>query len=262
MVDGEQVRTNPASFDDHFSQATLFYRSLTPVEQEHIVEAFTFELGKCLAGNPGTHAHEPCKRRSGVVRARCERARAPRPVGEAGCSQCPRRALSQITGRPGPITGRVVGVVAGPDSDLAGIARLRKALVKEGAVLRVIAETGGKLTNDGLTETVDRTLLTTRSIGYDAVVVAGGTAGLDDPKLGLLLTETNRHYKALGGWGDGAQVLSAAGIDTAAPGVVVGARATPKFVEELLTALRLHRAWDRGTAADPPADEAVEAGNS
>jgi catalase len=25
----------------------MFYRSLTPLEQAHIVEAFTFELGKC-----------------------------------------------------------------------------------------------------------------------------------------------------------------------------------------------------------------------
>jgi catalase len=35
------------SFGDHFSQAAMFYRSLTPLEQAHIVEAFTFELGKC-----------------------------------------------------------------------------------------------------------------------------------------------------------------------------------------------------------------------
>ena len=83
-----------------------------------------------------------------------------------------------------------------------------------------------------------------------------------DAKLIVLLQEAYRHYKPLGSWGDGGQILASAGIDTAAPGVVVGARATPKFVEELLTALRLHRAWDRGTAADPPADEAVEAGNS
>ena len=25
----------------------MFYRSLTPLEQAHLVEAFTFELGKC-----------------------------------------------------------------------------------------------------------------------------------------------------------------------------------------------------------------------
>ena len=76
--------------------------------------------------------------------------------------------------------------MAGPGSDLAGITRLRKALVQEGATLRLIAETGGKLVNGDLTETVDRTLLTTRSIEYDAVVVAAGSTGLNDRKLAVL----------------------------------------------------------------------------
>ena len=42
-----KVRANPASFDDHYSQVRLFWRSMTPVEQDHIVQAYTFELGKC-----------------------------------------------------------------------------------------------------------------------------------------------------------------------------------------------------------------------
>ena len=46
-VSGPTVRAQPASFDDHFTQPAMFYRSLTEVEQAHIIEAFTFELGKC-----------------------------------------------------------------------------------------------------------------------------------------------------------------------------------------------------------------------
>ena len=94
--------------------------------------------------------------------------------------------------------------------------------------------------------------MTTRSIEYDAIVVADGTAGLADPKLALLLAEANRHYKTLGGWGNGAEVLKTAGVDPAAPGVVVGSRPTPAFMEELLTALRMHRAWDRANGPSPP----------
>lgn len=50
-VSGRKVRQAPASFDDHFSQARLFYRSLSPVEQEHVAQAYTFELGKCYEEN-------------------------------------------------------------------------------------------------------------------------------------------------------------------------------------------------------------------
>jgi catalase len=46
-VEGPTVRAQPASFGDHFTQAAMFYRSLSYVEQVHIIEAFTFELGKC-----------------------------------------------------------------------------------------------------------------------------------------------------------------------------------------------------------------------
>jgi Catalase/Catalase-related immune-responsive len=47
-VQGTTVRANPASFGDHFTQPAMFYRSLTPLEQAHIVEAFTFELGELV----------------------------------------------------------------------------------------------------------------------------------------------------------------------------------------------------------------------
>lgn len=46
-VEGRTVRAQPASFDDHFSQATLAYRSLSPLEQAHVVGTFTVELGTC-----------------------------------------------------------------------------------------------------------------------------------------------------------------------------------------------------------------------
>ena len=47
QVTGAKQRSAPVSFQDHFSQATLFWVSMTDIERVHIVEAFTFELGKC-----------------------------------------------------------------------------------------------------------------------------------------------------------------------------------------------------------------------
>ena len=43
---GDKRRLRPRVFADHYSQAGLFFRSQTPVEQQHIVDAFTFELSK------------------------------------------------------------------------------------------------------------------------------------------------------------------------------------------------------------------------
>lgn len=45
-IDGEVIKARDDSFRDHFSQATAFYKSLSEVEQEHIINAFAFELSK------------------------------------------------------------------------------------------------------------------------------------------------------------------------------------------------------------------------
>ena len=65
----------------------------------------------------------------------------------------------------------------------------------------------------------------------------------------MLLSEANRHLKVLGSWGDGDQVLRAAAVDTASPGVATTTKATPGYLEELIAGIRMHRAWDRVTYA-------------
>ncbi|WP_395045993.1 catalase [Flavobacterium sp.] len=45
-IDAQKIRDRSESFSDHFSQATLFFQSQTPVEQGHIIKALRFELGK------------------------------------------------------------------------------------------------------------------------------------------------------------------------------------------------------------------------
>ena len=45
---GPRLRVRAQSFSDHYSQATLFWESMSAPEQDHIVAAFSFELGKCL----------------------------------------------------------------------------------------------------------------------------------------------------------------------------------------------------------------------
>ncbi|CAM5615741.1 Catalase OS=Streptomyces cyaneofuscatus OX=66883 GN=G3I52_00850 PE=3 SV=1 [Streptomyces cyaneofuscatus] len=46
VPEGRKVREAPESFADHFSQPRRFWLSMSPVESEHIIGAYTFELGK------------------------------------------------------------------------------------------------------------------------------------------------------------------------------------------------------------------------
>src|SRR5262249_60833706 len=45
-MEGTKIRVRSDSFADHFSQAALFYQSMSDVEKEHIALAYQFELGK------------------------------------------------------------------------------------------------------------------------------------------------------------------------------------------------------------------------
>lgn len=88
-------------------------------------------------------------------------------------------------------------------------------------------------------------LLTARSIEFDAVVVAAGTKPAHDIKLVLLLQEAFRHCKAVAAWGDGADALTAAGIDLGSAGVLTADSVDRSFTTALGEAVGLHRVWER-----------------
>ncbi len=46
-IDGHKIRGRSKSFLNFYSQAKLFYNSMSPIEKQHIKEAFCFEVGKC-----------------------------------------------------------------------------------------------------------------------------------------------------------------------------------------------------------------------
>ncbi|WP_055590796.1 catalase, partial [Streptacidiphilus griseoplanus] len=261
-----RVREAPASFADHFSQARLFWLSMSPPERAHIIAAYTFELGKCY--------ERAVKERALTVLANIDPTLCQEvahglglPVPQASqplADPQPSPALSQV-GRTWPTAGRVIGIVADPGGDLGALTALRQAVLGADMVPLVIAPTGGELTGDGAAPlTVQRTYATARSVEFDAILLAGAPApGPDadgsrdakagnpaaaapglDPRIALMLTEAWRHAKAIGGWGTAAQALQAVGIPADAPGVVLGGDGET-VLQDVITLLAAHRAWDR-----------------
>ncbi|MEO5843029.1 MAG: catalase [Acidimicrobiales bacterium] len=250
-VSGEITRERPQSFDDHYSQATLFWNSMSPTEQDHIVGAFSFELGKCvkeevrarMLANLANVAGELCER---VATNLGMDTPAGAPATDAGTSP----ALSQLPAPSGPITGRTVGVLVADGVDAAGVESLRAALENEGATLYVIAPRGGAVAGKTKSLAVDRTVFTTQSVEYDALVVAGGSSAQvvgADPYTALNLGEAFRHHKTLAAWGEGSAVLTA--CDCAGLGVVTAESSDSAFASALIEAMGQHRHWDRGAVA-------------
>ncbi len=245
-VTGTKVRQRAQSFDDHYSQATLFWNSLGEPERDHEVGAFSFELSKVadptivarmLANLANVHPDLA----SGVALHLGLATPAGEPLEDAGASP----ALSLVPRASGPIEGRVVGVLVTDGVDGAGVTALRKALDRAGASLHVIAPHGGEVENSGKPALVaDATVFNTDAVVYDGLVVAGGSGPLD-PDSAMMLQEAYRHHKTLAAWGSGVDALTAAAIEMESPGVVTGERAVKGFNDKVIDALGWHRHWDR-----------------
>ncbi|HEY4611248.1 MAG TPA: hypothetical protein VIH06_18670, partial [Ilumatobacteraceae bacterium] len=54
-----------------------------------------------------------------------------------------------------------------------------------------------------------------------------------------------RHFKPIAAWGNGVQVLAAAGIGTDDPGVVIVDRFNKRFAGSLIESMGSHRHWER-----------------
>ncbi|WP_194820709.1 catalase [Micromonospora sp. S-DT3-3-22] len=262
VAEAPKVRANPASFDDHFSQARLFWLSMSPVEREHIVRAYTFELGKCH--------HQAIRERQVQCLANIDPVLCAQVATGLGlptpeptvplADVAPSPALSQL-GRTWPADGRTVGIVVDADTGTDDVEQVRREVFAAGMVPLVIAAHGG--TVGGLT--VQRTFATGRSVELDALLLAGAPApapdalpaldakagaadaGVVDPRVLLLVQECWRHAKVIGGWGAGVRVLELAGVAGAA-GVVAGDSPTG-VLADAQTLLAAHRVWERFPAS-------------
>ncbi|MDN3243434.1 catalase [Glycomyces tritici] len=266
-VEGAKIRKRSESFKDFYSQATLFWNSMTEVEAEHIVAAFRFELGKVHDRDIRARVVDHLRHVDLDLATRVAAGIGVPAPTEAGRPNHGRTspALSQLTD---PVTGvatRKVAVLAADGVDAAGVARLVEDLRARGAIPEVVGLTDGTLRGaDGGSVEVDKALPTVASVLYDAVAVPSGpdsaAALARDGRALHFVTEAFKHGKAVAGFGAGLDVLRAARIDAdyaegADPmedkGVVTtaahGGDLPSGFLDAFADAIGKHRAWARKT---------------
>ena len=256
---GVKERAHPASFDDHFSQVGLFYRSLAPIEQDHVTAAYTFELSKCYEQ---TIRERQLQALANIDTALCKKVAdglgltPPKPT-VASKDTAVSEALSQIGGS-WPVAGRQLGIVIGEDVSQAAVTTLQRAARAAGVVALVVGPRGGMIG----TLAVQRTYANAASIEFDVLVLVGNLppapdamvsgdtkagdgarpAAVTDPRVRKLVDEAWRHSKAIGVVGAD-NALAEAGITADDVGIVSGsADAVAPVMLELLSA---HRCWER-----------------
>jgi catalase len=245
-VDGPKTRERFET--DDYEQAALFYRSLTPVEQDHLVNAFRFELGKVDVPGVVTRMLE---RLANVDTELCELVAVglgvPAPQGTPVGEVTPSPALQMVRDTAFPVDGRVVQLLVADGGDTAGARTTKEALVAAGLTVHVIAPHKGTVAGSGRRSeiAVDRSFLTASSVEADALVIADAPALVDDPGVLDYVMQAYRHHKTIGAWGSGRTLLESAGVDLTVEGVVVADKASKTFAKSVVTGVAHHRHWDR-----------------
>jgi catalase len=275
-VDPPKVRRRNPSFDDHFTQARLFFNSQSVAEKEHVIAAFRFELSKLevpairqrIVDNLA-HVDEKLARRVAEplgIDAPDAKAAAGRPGFRDYRITMPIEespALSMAGTGDGTIKTRKVAILVADGVDSASLKPMREAIEQAGAQCKVVGLRLGTVNSASKRQVeVDVTFANTPSVMFDAVLIPAGkgsaeTLSRNGDAVHFVL-EAYKHCKAICAVGDGSQLLSTLGIQAgmrASPAGVVLA-ATPvsslgdhtealQVAHAFIAAIAKHRHWDR-----------------
>ncbi len=241
MQDGRNRRIRSDSFRDHFTQALLFWSSQTKPEQEHIVDAFRFELAKVqipeirerMVGNLA-HVDASLAARVAADLGFTANPQAGTSNGTPAKAVHPSPALSMLSAPKSPsIQTRKVAILAADGVNIAEVEAVGKALQAQGAKVAVLSARLGHLSGaGGGSLAVDYRIITEPSVLWDAVFIPGGSASVHALAASgaalLFVREQYKHAKPICAFGDGVALLETAGIHGGDPagaqalGVIVG----------------------------------------
>jgi catalase len=287
-IDARKVRTRSKSFMDFFSQATLFFNSQSEAEQNHLIDALRFELGKVeteairermvglltkvstvLAGKvaeglgmPVPKPQEPLNHNYGADANPADYQDHPQ---KQSIDRSP--ALSMANTPKDTIKTRQIAILAADGVDGSSLKSMKAALEAEGAQTKLIAPHGGFIKDSkGADVKVDMSFLTAASVLFDAVYVPAGTKSItvlkDNADAVHFLNESYRHCKAIAADGDGIELVKATyigvklqqGKSDATAGIITDETSgKDSLSKDFIHAIAQHRFWEREKKDKVPA---------
>jgi catalase len=171
-----KLRIRAEAFADHYSQARLFFRSQTPIEQAHMASALVFELSKVtiepirtrILGNLRNVDEDLAKR---VAAGLAMELPAANKAAKAPVDLDPSDALSIVKRGDPPMKGRKVAILFDEGSDKVAIDTLKAAVEAEGGTVFTVAPKVGGLKLKGGTMKADGQLAGSPSVLFDAVAL-------------------------------------------------------------------------------------------
>jgi catalase len=206
-----KLRAKPEKFAEHYAQATLFYRSQTPIEQQHIIDALRFEL---------TKVQTAAIRRRVVAQLRNVDAGLAQAVANGlGLTDLPdplptvippvtpeveRSSALSLLARPGDgsVATRRIALIVADGMNTASMAEIYAELAEAGAAPRYVGRRLGMVRGDGGDPLpVEVTFEAAPSVLWDAMVLPSGEGAADelamDDHVAEFVMQQWRHNKAM-----------------------------------------------------------------
>ncbi|HEJ0417144.1 TPA: catalase HPII [Klebsiella aerogenes] len=258
-VDGEKIRNRSPSFGEYYAQPRLFWLSQTPIEQQHIIGGFSFELSKVvrvwIRERVVDHlAHidiglaEAVANNLGIELSDEQRNIAP-PAPVNGVEKDP--TLSLYADGDGDVKGRIVAVLLNEKTCAQDVLNLLQALQARGVHSKLLYSRMGEVSaDDGSQLPIAGTFAGSPSLTVDAVIVPGGDLSSisDNGDARYYLLEAYKHLKPILLAGDARQFSSLLQVPAAGEeGVIECDAINTLSVDKLLTLLAAHRVWSRSS---------------
>lgn len=274
-IEGHKVRERSDSFKNHYSQATLFWNSMSAPEKQHIISAFHFELGKVQ------HKHIREKMVDHINHINHDLARevamgiGVQPPTESKAPKIDKKspALSMENTRKDTIKGRKVAILIAEGYNHNELMQVQEVLKEADAETEIISKFLGMVKSSGEEEVeVDKPHVATGSIMYDAIYIPGGLKSVEAMQQQgdaiHFINEAYKHCKPIGATGEGCDLLKASDIrEVNIPdadvkdkliedkGVVTIRTASQleDFCQKFKDAIARHRYWEREQKEKIPA---------
>lgn len=267
-IEAHKVRARSESFSDHYSQPALLFRSLQPFEQNHIINAYSFELEKCnkqhiqermlyqlnqinsdlaqkVANNLGLKV--PVQIDMPVNQAIGADADGKQQPGKVKVYLDKSPALSLTHIKSDRIDSRMIAVLAADGFNMQDYQSMKDHLESKNAVVKLIAPHGGMIKCDqGMDHKVDAAIFTTESVLFDALFIPGGQASIDalsqEAKVFKFIDETYKYCKAIAVTNEAEDLLKSSQAKEYNSDKAIFVNGNPGDFSQ---AIANHRNWDR-----------------
>jgi len=230
-VEQDKVRGKPEKFADHYTQATLFYESQSPVEQAHIAAAFRFELSKCTVPAVRERVVASLLNASPALAQQVAQglgmelpAALPKALVVRTSPEVKRSPSLSLMARPGDgsVRTRKVAILVADGVAGEALSAIQSALLEAGAVGRLVGLRIGTFTAaSGAQMQADASMENEPGFLFDALVLPDGPKGVEalaaDGHTDEFIKDQFRHGKTILALGASRALLDAAKIPAALP---------------------------------------------